>query len=87
MEPTWSEAWRARHHDLRTDAGPQESCCFAAAIEVQVNENLQREDVHLLEEAFGVSSLLDLNDPNYTVEGVNNPAQSDVIRLGDGPHS
>lgn len=42
----------------------------AAAIEVQVNENLQREDVHPLEEAFGFRSLLDLNDPNYTVQSI-----------------
>jgi ParB family chromosome partitioning protein len=39
----------------------------AAAIEAQVVENLQREDIHPLEEAFGFRSLLNLNDPNYTV--------------------
>jgi ParB family transcriptional regulator, chromosome partitioning protein len=39
----------------------------AAAIEAQVVENLQREDIHPLEEAFGFLSLLNLNDPNYTV--------------------
>ena len=35
----------------------------AAAIETQVVENLQREDIHPLEEAVGFRSLLDLNDP------------------------
>jgi ParB family transcriptional regulator, chromosome partitioning protein len=39
----------------------------AAATEAQVVENLQREDIHPLEEAFGFCSLLDLNDPNYTI--------------------
>lgn len=39
----------------------------AAAIEAQVVENLQREDIHPLEEAVGFRSLLDLNDGQYTV--------------------
>jgi ParB family chromosome partitioning protein len=39
----------------------------AAAIEAQVVENLQREDIHPLEEAFGFRALLNLNDPNYTL--------------------
>jgi ParB family chromosome partitioning protein len=42
----------------------------AAAIETQVVENLQREDIHPLEEAVGFRSLLDLNDPQYTVAGI-----------------
>ena len=42
----------------------------AAAIETQVVENLQREDIHPLEEAVGFRSLLDLNDPHYTVAGI-----------------
>lgn len=37
------------------------------AVLAQVTENLQREDIHPLEEAFGFRSLLDLNDPNYTI--------------------
>jgi len=39
----------------------------AAAIETQVVENLQREDIHPLEEALGFRSLLELGDPKYTV--------------------
>jgi len=39
----------------------------SAAVLAQVTENLQREDIHPLEEAFGFRSLLDLNDPNYTL--------------------
>jgi ParB family chromosome partitioning protein len=42
----------------------------AAAIETQVVENLQREDIHPLEEALGFRALLDLNDPNYTVSSI-----------------
>ena len=37
------------------------------AVLVQVTENLQREDIHPLEEAFGFRSLLSLNDPNYNI--------------------
>src|SRR5271166_2619383 len=37
----------------------------AQAIEAQVVENLQREDIHPLEEALGFRALLDLNDPAY----------------------
>ena len=37
------------------------------AVLAQVTENMQREDIHPLEEAFGFRSLLNLNDPNYTV--------------------
>ena len=39
----------------------------AQAIEAQVVENLQREDIHPLEEALGFRALLDLNDPAYTL--------------------
>jgi ParB family transcriptional regulator, chromosome partitioning protein len=39
----------------------------AEAIEAQVVENLQRENVHPLEEAFGFKSLLQLGAPAYTI--------------------
>ena len=39
----------------------------AEAIEAQVVENLQREDIHPLEEAFGFKSLLELGEPAYTI--------------------
>jgi ParB family chromosome partitioning protein len=39
----------------------------AEAIEAQCVENLQREDIHPLEEALGFKSLLDLGEPVYTI--------------------
>lgn len=39
----------------------------AAAIETQVVENLQREDIHPMEEAFGFRSLLEVEGAKYTV--------------------
>jgi len=39
----------------------------AEAIEAQVVENLQREDIHPLEEALGFKSLLELGEPAYTI--------------------
>jgi ParB family chromosome partitioning protein len=39
----------------------------AESIEAQVVENLQREDIHPLEEALGFKSLLDLREPVYTI--------------------
>lgn len=39
----------------------------AAAIETQVVENLQRDDIHPMEEALGFRSLLELGDPKYTI--------------------
>jgi ParB family chromosome partitioning protein len=39
----------------------------AAAIETQVVENLQREDIHTLEEALGFRSLLEVEGAKYTV--------------------
>ncbi len=39
----------------------------AEAIEAQVVENLQREDIHPFEEALGFKSLLELGEPAYTI--------------------
>ena len=39
----------------------------AEAIEAQVVENLQREDIHPLEEALGFKLLLELGEPSYTI--------------------
>ena len=42
----------------------------AEAIEAQCVENLQREDIHPLEEALGFKSLLELGEPVYTVASI-----------------
>ena len=42
----------------------------ADAIEAQVVENLQREDIHPLEEALGFKSLLELGEPAYTIANI-----------------
>src|SRR6202790_1804733 len=42
----------------------------AEAIEAQVTENLQREDIHPLEEALGFRELLDLGQPTYTIASI-----------------
>src|SRR6267378_4402069 len=39
----------------------------AEAIEAQCVENLQREDIHPLEEALGFKSLLELGEPSYSI--------------------
>ena len=42
----------------------------AEAIEAQCVENLQREDIHPLEEALGFKSLLELGEPSYTIASI-----------------
>src|SRR6266478_2453185 len=61
----------------------------AEAIEAQCVENLQREDIHPLEEALGFKSLLELGEPAYTITTIASRAgKSEVyvygrIRLAD----
>ena len=42
----------------------------AEAIEAQCVENLQREDIHPLEEALGFKALLELGEPAYTIASI-----------------
>ena len=42
----------------------------AEAIEAQVVENLQRENIHPLEEALGFRALLELGQPTYTIASI-----------------
>ncbi|MCU1305255.1 MAG: parB-like partition protein [Candidatus Sulfotelmatobacter sp.] len=42
----------------------------AEAIEAQVVENLQREDIHPLEESLGFKALMQLGEPTYTIASI-----------------
>lgn len=42
----------------------------AEAIEAQCVENLQRQDIHPLEEALGFRALLELGEPSYTIASI-----------------
>src|SRR5260370_17093394 len=42
----------------------------AEVIEAQLIENLQRSDVHPMEEASGFRALLDLEEPKYSIEQI-----------------
>ena len=48
----------------------RENVTDAEAIEAQVVENLQREDIHPLEESLGFKSLLQLGEPSYTIASI-----------------
>jgi ParB family chromosome partitioning protein len=50
----------------------------AEALEAQLIENLQRRDVHPLEEAQGFKALLNLDDPKYSIEQI-------AARVGKSP--
>jgi ParB family chromosome partitioning protein len=50
----------------------------AEALEAQLIENLQRRDVHPLEEAQGFKALLNLEDPKYSIEQI-------AAKLGKSP--
>ncbi len=42
----------------------------AQAVEMSIVENLQRKDVHPMEEAQGFRALLDLEEPKYSIEQI-----------------
>ena len=53
----------------------------AEAIEAQCVENLQREDIHPLEEALGFKSLLELGEPAYTHRQSSRHARAKARRI------
>ena len=57
----------ARIAELQTVPARVREMTDAEALEVQCIENLQREDIHPLEEAQGFRALLDLPDQQYTI--------------------
>jgi ParB family chromosome partitioning protein len=57
----------ARIAELQTVPARVREMTDAEALEVQCIENLQREDIHPLEEAQGFRALLDLPDQQYTL--------------------
>jgi ParB family chromosome partitioning protein len=62
----------------------------AEAIEAQCVENLQREDIHPLEEALGFKSLLELGEPAYSIAIIASRAgksEAYVYGLCSGEHN
>lgn len=59
--------WAARIAELETVPARVREMTDAEALEVQCIENLQREDIHPLEEAQGFRALLELPDQPYNV--------------------
>ena len=57
----------ARIAELQTVPARVREMTDAEALEVQCIENIQREDIHPLEEAQGFRALLDLPDQQYTI--------------------
>ncbi len=58
----------------RKTSRPRVKLTDAEAIEAQCVENLQREDIHPLEEALGFKSLLELGEPAYTIATIGSRA-------------
>ena len=56
----------------------------AEALEAQLIENLQRRDVHPLQEAQGFCALLNLEEPKYSIEQI---AASEMVRKSAGDNS
>ena len=67
---------RGRRFAASKKAGKNDAPCSirnltdAQVLEIQLVENLQRRDVHPLEEAQGFHALLNLEEPKYTIEQI-----------------
>ena len=55
------------HRGTRKPSRPHRKLTDAEAIEAQCVENLQRQDIHPLEEALGFRALLELGEPVYSI--------------------
>jgi ParB family chromosome partitioning protein len=44
--------------------------CISKAVETSIAENLQRRDVHALEEAQGFAALMRLEEPKHSIEQI-----------------
>jgi ParB family chromosome partitioning protein len=71
----------ARIAELQTVPARVREMTDAEALEVQCIENLQREDIHPLEEAQGFRALLDLPDQQYTIARIGERAGKSVAYI------